>query len=78
MPEVGTVEPEDTEGIFQQVWDPVHSFSSDPVDPAANVDALLAEFAGVVSRDKVKFDALAKRPVGTCVTLAKLLKGTAA
>jgi len=53
LPEVGTVEPEDMQGIFQQIWDPIYSFTSDPVAPVADLELLVADFDGVVSRDKV-------------------------
>lgn len=56
LPEVGTVETEDAQGIFEQVWDPIHSFSSDPVAPAADLEMLVADFSGVVSQDKVQLD----------------------
>lgn len=53
MPEVGSFDPEDTNRLFDQVWDPAHPSGSDAVTSAIEVDSLMADFAGVVSKDKV-------------------------
>jgi len=51
---VGTVESNNSEDLFEQVWGPIDSGSNVP--PTDDVEALVVEFAGVVSRDKVQRD----------------------
>lgn len=53
MPGVGSFNPEDAD-FSDQMWDPAHPSGSDALAAAADVDKLVADFADVVSEDKVQ------------------------